>query len=38
MKGHDRLNYVDYPYSGTQNRTEKLIDENTNYSKIYNKL
>lgn len=38
MKGHDRLDYVDYPHSGTQNRTEKLIDENTNYSKIYNKL
>ena len=38
MKGHDGLDYVDYPHSGTQNKTEKLIDENTNYSKIYNKL
>lgn len=38
MKGHDDLDYVDYPYTGTQNRREKLIDENTNYSKIYNKL
>lgn len=28
MKGHDDLDYVDYPYTGTQNRTEKLIDEN----------
>ena len=38
MKGCDDLDYVDSPYSGTQNRIEKLIDENTNYSKIYNKL
>lgn len=38
MKGRDDLDYVDSPYAGTQNRIENLIDENTNYSKIYNKL
>ncbi len=38
MKGIDDLEYVDHPYSGIQNKREKLIDENTNYSKIYNKL
>ena len=27
MKGHDDLEYVDHPYSGVQNRREKLIDE-----------
>ena len=27
MKGHDDLDYVDYPHCGTQNRTEQLIDE-----------
>ena len=27
MKGHDDLEYVDYPHTGVQNKTEQLIDE-----------
>ena len=27
MKGHDDLEYVDYPYTGVQNKTEQLVNE-----------